>query len=987
LVLVTGGYHDYTGILTAAELYDPATGNWSGTADMNVNRYGHTATRLTDGRVLAVGGFSTGDPASAELYANAPPPPPPPPVGTTPSGTSLLLQVVDGAGNPIAYAAVSARDSLFPTDSSGHLLLEDLTPGRFLARVDALGFTSASIVLELPEGAHLGRQVKLLPYGEPIPFEASLGGVIETPAVRVTIPANAVVDALGRPVTGTVEVTVVPLDPTTQLAVMPGPLEGTSPVSGRVQLESLFMAEVSLWSEGAPVQLAPGASATLEFVLPDALASQLQPGDTVPAWWFDPDAGLWREEGVGTIQVSASGKRVWVVEVKHFTWWNCDYPVRDESCVDVLVVNDKGVPVPYMQIEATGIDYSGSSMGSTFYDGRGCIFIRNGRTARISVAQFGGRSDYSSASATGSAAPTACGSSSCTRVTLVGPSPICVPGAYEVCPYKGPEGTKGRGLCRAGRKQCSVDGMEWSACRGEVLPVSESCRGPFDDDCDGTVNEDCSCSEMAGLTPCYTGPAGTKGIGQCHGGLVGCGLFGDVVCVDQRLPRPDDCSTLGDDNCDGVDACPVLNQWFWSTKVGSSACPPVRGWLRNLAMDGAGNALVLGSLDGTYDFGGTPLTTGNGSKPFVAKFDANGVPVWALLLGGMGNVTLTVDRAGNVLLAGSAQGALHIGGLTLEGWSGRDLFVVKLSPGGTLLWAQRFESQGQSPYSVDEVHGLSTDPVGNVAITGKLAGPLRIGGVTHFATEGDKAFYVAKLDASTGEPLWSRSQQHDAWLSTTDATLDEAGNVVLVAGLWGPYDTDSTSSIGPHVFVAKFDGGTGSPLWGRNVGSEVFAEMEPRVKIDATGKVWVVAWRDNASFFLAKLDTHGGVLARKQLVEGWGHIGRGSWNMTFEPSGNLLLSGWSLGTVNFGGGQRNSMLNTAFVAWYDAKGAYIADRTYQPMLGGGYGAGSVKGHGIAVDASGHVLLGGDFHGAADFGDGLVSSCGESPFLLKFDPTP
>jgi hypothetical protein len=44
------------------------------------------------------------------------------------------------------------------------------------------------------------------------------------------------------------------------------------------------MAEVSLWRNGAPVQLAPGASAALEFILPEAVSSRFQAGDSIPAW-------------------------------------------------------------------------------------------------------------------------------------------------------------------------------------------------------------------------------------------------------------------------------------------------------------------------------------------------------------------------------------------------------------------------------------------------------------------------------------------------------------------------------------------------------------------------------------------------------------------------------------------------------------------------------------------------------------------------------
>jgi len=57
-------------VLASAELYDPATGGWSSTGTMNLQRQIATATLLTDGRVLVVGGRpSSGvSTATAELY-------------------------------------------------------------------------------------------------------------------------------------------------------------------------------------------------------------------------------------------------------------------------------------------------------------------------------------------------------------------------------------------------------------------------------------------------------------------------------------------------------------------------------------------------------------------------------------------------------------------------------------------------------------------------------------------------------------------------------------------------------------------------------------------------------------------------------------------------------------------------------------------------------------------------------------------------------
>jgi hypothetical protein len=72
-VLIAGGGPIVEGAFfssASAELYDPATGIFSATGNMTVEREAHTATLLGSGKILIAGGFrwSVGPLASAELY-------------------------------------------------------------------------------------------------------------------------------------------------------------------------------------------------------------------------------------------------------------------------------------------------------------------------------------------------------------------------------------------------------------------------------------------------------------------------------------------------------------------------------------------------------------------------------------------------------------------------------------------------------------------------------------------------------------------------------------------------------------------------------------------------------------------------------------------------------------------------------------------------------------------------------------------------------
>lgn len=131
---------------------------------------------------------------------------------------------------------------------------------------------------------------------------------------------------------------------------------------------------------------------------------------------------------------------------------------------------------------------------------------------------------------------------------------FCKPNEKVPC-YEGPPGSDARGRCRKGHRECDLDGSAFGECIGQILPETERCDTPDDDDCNGLVNEPAAgCACTPGETrPCYPGPFGTRDIGTCHAGVQSClpsGLgYGD--CTGAVLPVSTDCASDADSDCDG----------------------------------------------------------------------------------------------------------------------------------------------------------------------------------------------------------------------------------------------------------------------------------------------------------------------------------------------------------------------------------------------------------------------------------------------------
>ncbi len=155
-----------------------------------------------------------------------------------------------------------------------------------------------------------------------------------------------------------------------------------------------------------------------------------------------------------------------------------------------------------------------------------------------------------------SAGLTACQNGVKVCMGIVSPSNEVCDGKDNNCNGQTDEGNPGSGLvcssglpgpCGPGTTQCQNGGI---TCKQNVQPTTEQCD-TIDNNCNGQVDEGCNC--VNGNTQgCYTGGAGTQGVGPCHGGTQTCAAGNWGSCIGQVVPaQTETCANGVDDNCNG----------------------------------------------------------------------------------------------------------------------------------------------------------------------------------------------------------------------------------------------------------------------------------------------------------------------------------------------------------------------------------------------------------------------------------------------------
>ena len=433
-------------------------------------------------------------------------------------------------------------------------------------------------------------------------------------------------------------------------------------------------------------------------------------------------------------------------------------------------------------------------------------------------------------------------------------------------------------------------------------------------------------------------------------------------------------------------AAPAAAQdWAWVQSGGGSGSDSAT----SIAADAAGNVYVAGAFEGTVTFGPFTLTSDGALDTFVVKYSPDGEVLWARSGGGSRDVygrAVAVGADGSLYLNGFFWGTATFGAHTIASvGSQEDLFLVKYSPDGDVLWAQR---QGGDRGDSSAASAGTSD--GDLYVAGRFGGTSTFGDVTLTSVDNSTDCLLVKYTAE-GEVLWARSGGGTDSDKYYGAAADADGNAFAVGffgetATFGPFTLTSAGFFEHDAVLAKYSP-DGDVLWVRGAGG-VGNDFSLGASVDGAGDVYIVgSFEGTATFETTPLTSNGDLdlfvakySSTGDLVWVRGGGGAGAENgrsIAVDAAGNAYATGNFQGVATFGPHALSSAGgNDVFLVKYSPDGEVLWARS-------GGGTAPDLGTAVSLDGAGNALLAGYYTGTSTFGPyALTSTGGDDAFVAK-----
>jgi PKD repeat protein len=426
--------------------------------------------------------------------------------------------------------------------------------------------------------------------------------------------------------------------------------------------------------------------------------------------------------------------------------------------------------------------------------------------------------------------------------------------------------------------------------------------------------------------------------------------------------------------------------WQWAANGGGST----DDFCYSISRDSAGNCYATGTFTGTIALGPTVLVSAGAEDVCVAKTDPNGNVLWIAQAGGINSDSgfgIATDALGNSYVTGYYQGSISFGSLVLNAVGSNDVFVAKIDPSGTWLWAESAGGSGN-----DKAMGIVLGPGGVSYITGSFSGTASFGN-TDLTTSGGTDVFIASV-TSDGDITGAVKAGGPINDTANAIAIDAGGNCYItgsytMSATFGGYDIAAAGSL-DDIFVAKLSS-AGVWQWAETAGGTSL-DIGKSISVDNEGACFVTGNFNGSAtfgsqvlnsgggtdFFVARLGSGSGDWA--WAIRGGGTLSDSGNGIAADGSGNCIVTGFFQDTVDFG---------TTFLSSSGARDVFVGKvswgGSWQWAVRGG-GPDDDLGVAINIDTDSNNYITGYFQstlGASVFGSSnLISNGGRDVFVAK-----
>ena len=247
-----------------------------------------------------------------------------------------------------------------------------------------------------------------------------------------------------------------------------------------------------------------------------------------------------------------------------------------------------------------------------------------------------------------------------------------------------------------------------------------------------------------------------------------------------------------------ITSAAAAQTWSWASQIASySSGGNSVNRVSSITVDKDENIYLVGDYGDSISIGGTKLTAVNrGDEMFIAKINTSGSFAWAKSFGSVYSLDqaldITNDPDGNLYVVGSFDGTMDFGTLQLNAVSISSVALAKYNSSGQVQWAKLVWNVHSGPgglaydqdhiyvavdrtlakYTLDgdtvwtrtipdfmplvEYNDVAVDEDGYIYLTGSFAGQVTYGGTTlHAASISDVDILVVKYDQN-GVVQWAK---------------------------------------------------------------------------------------------------------------------------------------------------------------------------------------------------------------------------------------